>query len=97
MIHHSNHYHLGSIGQDLLEKIIKRLKKFSLKCVYHVISTIGYPKYEYTHGQPNQYTKYGYGLGMGWKKMGNFGLGTKESKVLGSISQDLWEKISTNN
>ena len=31
------------------------------------------------------------------EKMGNFGLGTKESKALVSISQDLWEKISTNN
>ena len=32
----------------------------------------------------------------GLEKMGNFGLGTKESKALFSISQDLWEKISTN-
>ena len=36
-------------------------------------------------------------LDMGWvwyglEKMGNFGLSTKESKVLGSISQDLREK-----
>jgi hypothetical protein len=39
-------------------------------------------------------------LGMGWvwyglEKMGNFGLGTKESKVLGSISKlvYIWSKI----
>ena len=46
-----------------------------------------------TQPKPKIWVWVGYGL----EKMGNFGLGTKESKVLGSISQDLWEKISTNN